>query len=700
MHINIFSRLSFLSLFIIIVGLPFFFLPGTKIPLEISKGLFLVGGLSLAVIFWAIARFFDGKIVLPKSATLLSGFGIVLVFFLSALFSKFSQVSFFGTMLDVGSFWFIFAAFILMFMSSIIFRDSSKAKILLFGVILSTALVLVFQTLHLFLPQFLSLGFLLGKTDNILGSWSTLGIFAGFSGVVSLLVVEFLSTTRTEKTILQTLVVLSMLIIAAVNFPLVWVLFGIFSLIIFVYKVSVTSSKKVTEGEGVMDFPAFSFFVVMVSLLFFISGSFVGEIIPNRLGLSNNEFRLPLETTITVAKGVIKENPILGIGPNRFGTAWSMYKPAFLNSTRIWDTSFDSGSGTLPTLATTTGILGILSLFIFFVLFIWSGIKSIMSSIKTGTNWEIIAFFILSLYLFVSSFFYGIGMVMFLLAFAFAGIFIGLSSANRHNGEISVSFLTDHRKSFLSILSLILVMILSAIILFKYIERFSSVPYFRGAINASTMIDAEINISKALNLHTNDVYLRAYSEIYLVKFNSLVQKSESLSEQETLELQASLDQAINGAQEAIKYDGRNYLNFKALGSVYHNATLFGVKDTYEKAIEMYTKAGTLNPYNPGIKLSMASLSIVAKKMKEAKEYANAALTLKPNYLDALLVLSQIAKVEGENALAISYAERALALFPSNEDLKKYVNSLRNNSSQSIPAPIPQTTIPTPSKKTE
>ena len=94
MHSNIFDRLSFLSLFLVITLLPFFFLPFTNIPIEVSKGLLLVLGLSLAVIFWAIARFYDGKIVLPRSMCLLVGLGIVLVVFLSALFSVSSQVSF------------------------------------------------------------------------------------------------------------------------------------------------------------------------------------------------------------------------------------------------------------------------------------------------------------------------------------------------------------------------------------------------------------------------------------------------------------------------------------------------------------------------------------------------------------------------------------------------------------------------------
>src|ERR1019366_4816907 len=109
MRTNIFERLSFLSLFLVVVLLPLFCLPFTNIPVETSKGLLLVIGLAACIIFLAIARFFDGRIIFPKSWLLMSGFAIALVTLLSALFSGNTQVSLFGTMFDVGSFWFIFA---------------------------------------------------------------------------------------------------------------------------------------------------------------------------------------------------------------------------------------------------------------------------------------------------------------------------------------------------------------------------------------------------------------------------------------------------------------------------------------------------------------------------------------------------------------------------------------------------------------
>ena len=77
---NILDRISFWSLFVVIVLLPIFFLPFTQVPIETSKGLLFVVGLAVSIIFWIAARFSDGKISLPKSWLLLSAFGVLLVF--------------------------------------------------------------------------------------------------------------------------------------------------------------------------------------------------------------------------------------------------------------------------------------------------------------------------------------------------------------------------------------------------------------------------------------------------------------------------------------------------------------------------------------------------------------------------------------------------------------------------------------------
>lgn len=687
MSSNTFDRFSFLSLFFVVVLLPVFCLPFSNISVETSKGLLLVLGLTISVIFWIIARLIDGKIVFPKSWLLVSGFSIVLVFFISALFSSNSEISLFGSILDVGSFYFIFSAFVLMLMSSIVFRNGREAKILLFGVILSSVFVLLFQIFHLFLPTILSLGILSDKTSNILGSWNAFGLFAGFSTLMFLLVIEFFSISKTEKLILSIFILLSILLGVFVNFPLIWLLLGISSLMIFVYKISLTLQKR-EEGEK-KYFPIISFVVVILSLLFFMSGSFVGSFVSNRLGILNTEVGPSFNTTVSITKNVLVKHPILGIGPNRFNEAWSMYKPESLNQTQFWDVSFNVGSGLLPTITTTTGSLGIFAWLVFLLLFLFIGIKSIFFNIKNTLNWEMIAFFMLSLYLFVSSIFYFTGSVMFLLAFVFTGVLVGLISSSS-NKEILISFFDNYKKSLIVIFLLVITVIFSVIISFKYLERFISVSYFNKSLSTSTIAVAEDSINKALSLYSNDLYLRTYSQIYLLKLNSLVKKDVALSDSEKIDLQTNFDKAVNSGELAVKYNPSNYLNFQLLGSVYQQVGSIGVKDVYEKAIVAFQSASKLNPLNPGIKLAIANTLFLDGKIKEAKEYANTALSLKGDYVDALITLSKIAKSEGNNSAALSYGEDALSLNPTNKNLIEYVNSLKSSST-------PSSVIPTSNK---
>ncbi len=683
MSSNTLDKVSFSALFLVIVLLPIFFIPFVKIPVENAKGLLLVVGLIVSFIFWLAARLAERKIVFPKSALLFSGLGVVLVFFLSSILSPVSQVSLFGTMFDVGSFWFIFSCFLLMFMCSVILQDSKKVKMVLGGTIISFTLLFILQSLRFFIPNVVSLGVLSATTDNLFGSWNALGLFSGFIGIISLFVIEFFSISKVTKLLLAILILISLVFVAIVNFPLAWVLLGVFALIIFIYKTSFHSGFQEGGNENI-KFPSASLAVVIVSLLFFVSGQFIISYLPAKLQVVNVEANPNFGATMSVTKSVLMKHPVLGLGPNKFGEAWALYKGAEINAAQFWNTNFEVGSGLLPTLASTTGLLGILSLLIFFLFLGLAGLRSIFVFGENQANFETTVFFLAALYLFISSFFYSVGIVIFSFAFIYTGIFIGLTS-HRQGREVSISFLDNPKKSFFLTSIVVVMIIVSAGFGFKYIERFVSIPYFMKALVSDTAPQAEASIRKALNLNENSLYLRTYAQIYLIKFNSLANKGSALSDSEKADLQSSLNEAIGGAQLAVSSDKLNYLNFQSLGSVYGTAGLLGVSDVYGKAIEAYTAASSLNPLNPELKLSIARVYLADKKTVQAKDFVNQALALKPDYIDGVIVLSQIAKSEGDNNAALFYAKRAFALAPDSQDLKNYVDSLQNSTT----APTPQ-----------
>ena len=672
------DRISFLALFLVVVLLPIFFLPFTHIPIEIAKGAILLVGLATSAIFWVLARFFDGKVSVPKSFGLLFLLVVVLVTLASAYWSLASKVSFFGNLFDVGSFWFVFAAFLLTLLCSMILGSRERARAVLLGVIISSAVLFIFQSLRFYFPQVLSLGTFASKLDNPFGGWSSLGIFAGLSVLISLFMMEFFSISRLSKLLLGILMLLSFFLLAAVNFVLVWKILGVSALIIFVYKVSFLGSQEGEGGEGKARFPALSFVVIMISLLCIISGQSIGKYVPNHLGLTQNEVAPSFQSTLLITKGVLKHDPLLGMGPNMFKEAWALYKPKEINNTLFWNTTFGSGSSLFFTIFATLGALGTASWLLFLGTFLYSGAKSIFSNLRDGLNIEMVVFFISALYLFISSFFYFTGSAIFLLSMAFTGIFIGLYAGSKEGGVYNILFLNDHRKSFFFILAFMLVVILSAGFLFKYGERFASVFYFQRALVAKSVPDIETPLKRAVSLYPNDLYLRSYADVLLVKLNSQLSKNSQPTDEQQKESQAVLDQALASASFAVEINPANYLNFLELGQIYTNTALLKVKSSYEHAVEAYNTALVLNPLNPITDFYLARVSLASGKAKEAKDYLNQALDLKADYTDALLLLSQTYKNEGNPKDALTYAERALASAPNNTDIMQYTTSLKNS----------------------
>lgn len=680
---NIFNKISFYSLFFTIVLLPIFFLPFTKIPIETSKGALFVFGLFLCVVFWSMARFSDGKIFFPKSYLLLSLFSVVLSFFLSSLFSGSMVISFFGIMFDIGTFWSIFSVFILTFFSSIFFKDKKDARLVLFGLLTSFSLLFIFQIFRFIMPNTLSFGILGNNTGNLFGSWNSFGIISAFSVLICLLLVEFFEIKKETKYFLVFLFILSTIMSIFVGYSLVWIVLGVFAFIIFAYKIYISFNFK-EEGKNI-NFPILPFVIIIFSLLFTLSGQFINGAISKKMNFQNLEVNPTFSSTLDISKNVLKHDPIFGIGLNKFTDAWSLYKPIDINYTRFWDASFNSSFGLLPTFVSTSGILGSLALVLFIFLFLFFGIKDILFFLKRKeNNFEIFSFFILSLFLIIVSIFYSVGIGLFFLLFVFLGIFIGLSSNLDPKKEVEFSFLDDPRKSFFAIVCLLFIMLSSIVLSFKYGQKFASLPYFSKAL-ASQDIDISVNsIEKALSLHQNDLYFRTASEIYFLKLNSIYQKGNDLKEEDKSLLQIYFDKSVNSASLAVNYDKQNYLNYKVLAATYFTASKLGLADAYIKAEEFYNKAITLNPLNPSLKLALANIAFEKKDFKNARLFGEQALSLQSNYVDAIIFLSQLEKISGDNAKALFYAEGALRFYPNDKDLLNYINSLKVSNKIEIP----------------
>ena len=695
MFSHILDKISFWSLLLTVSLLPVFFLPFTNVLVENGKSFLIVVGLVVSMVAWAAARFSDGKIVLPKSKLLLAAGLVPLVTLISALFTGNKAVSFFGVMLDVGTFWFMLALFLVMLFSSVVFRDEDKVKKMVKVLIASTLALFVFQIFRLMSPSFFSLGILgNARTGNLLGTWNSFALFAGFANLFALYMLELKELSKKHKIMSWVLLGLSTFFILAANSVLTWKLLGVFALLVFVYKIAV--SPKNEDNKKV--FPAISFSVVILCLLFFMSGKFIGGILPNALGTGHIEVTPSIRSTVDVAKGVFSQNAFLGTGPNRFSEAWAMHKPLDINQSQFWDTSFSNGAGLIPTFAITNGILGVLAWLVFLLGVLYVGGKSLLKNIKETKNTKETIFLLSSLYLFSVIFFYSAGAVISVLAFATLGVFVGLRS--REEGRsMEFEFLNDPRKSFFSILVLVVLIIINLAVSFKFIEKFASVSYFGAAVNASSVENAELSMGRALLLHRNDLYYRTYAEVHVIKLNQLAEKDEALTEAEATDMKFSFDEAVNGANRAIAYNDQNYLNYQLLAGIYSSVARLGVEGGYEKALEFYQKASELNPINPGIQLSIANIHYTLGELDKAREVLESTIQVAPGFLDAFITLSQVENQSGNKQKAIEYAQAASNLAPTNEALRNYVRALAGESINTS-APVEEVSVDSEEESTQ
>ncbi|KKQ20581.1 MAG: hypothetical protein US34_C0008G0021 [Candidatus Nomurabacteria bacterium GW2011_GWC2_36_9] len=689
-RIEFFNKLSFVTLLATIFLVLFFFIPYVPVTLEASKGFLLSVGTTLSVFFWLIARLGEGKFTVPKDRLILFAGAIPLIFLISSFFSSSLYVSLFGSGFEMGTFGSMLILFIILFLSSMYFQ-TEKHLWYFFGALFLGALILsVFELLNMFIgvERFLP-GFIQGvSSGNLVGSWNNFALLFGMIILLSLFTLEFLKTRGFFLFIQYFLLVAGLFFLVIINIPLVWLLVGIFSIIIFVYSVSIQHAGiHIIHGGGDRKrFPFASLVVVFFCLSFLIGSNSLGGLVSRYINLSNPEVRPSIVTTSEIAWKAIKHNPFFGTGPNTFVIDWALWQPREIAQTIFWNSDFNQGYSTLSTYAATTGILGLLAWIAFFIVFVIRGVQSMRIALKDPlSNYFIMTTFMISLYSWVSIIIYTPNIIMLMLAFTSSGILIGVLVYREVVGVKQFSFLNDPRNSFFAILSLFALMLVTLSVTYLYVEKFTSILYFSKGLNTNGSIESlsrsEKMIINAISLDKNDIYYRTLSQVYIAEIGALVNDEKVSKDTLKSTLQQLINLAQNSATLAVSQNSKQYLNYVNLGNVYASLVPLSVENSYESAIASYSKAQTLAPNNPSILLARAQLEFAKKNNDEARKFIQQALDLKLNYTDALFLLAQIETSEGNPAGAIRQAERAADLTPNDATIFFRLGLLRYNNLQ-------------------
>lgn len=659
---------------------PIFFIPVAYAPFNFSKVLFVIVGVLLSLIFYSLASLREGKLSFYVSPHIYVGWFLSVAVVIAALFSGDVRDSLLGD--DLGVHTAVFVALLALVISAMPILRKQKSTIMHLYIAITAAGLLIglYHILRfMFGADTLTFGVFTSATATPLGGWNDLAIFFGLSLILALIAVEQFPLTKMGRSIFAGVAVIALIMLAVVNFFAIWVVLGLVSLVVLMYTLTKNRFKSNTpslskdlsnDSAGTVASTVLSVAVFIVSVIFLIGGSGLGQMISNATGVSYVEVRPSFGATLDIARNVYGENAFTGIGPNRFADAWRLYKDPAINQTIFWNTPFNAGSGYIPTFVVTSGILGALAWLVFIGVVLFVGIRVLFTTQPVDRYWYFIgsSSFASVLFLWGMSFLYVPGPAILILTALFTGILFTTYIAVVPQKQITLSIAENRRSGFALVAMSMIVIVGSVAVIYYSGRQYSGLLSFNQAfasVRAGTPIATlEQQIASSYRLSANDKFAREIAGLQITKMNTLLAVPEP-NEAQQQQFYAAAENAVSAARLAVQLDPTDSRNQLVLGSVFSILAGAGVEGAYDSATESFAKATALNPSNPEIKLLAAQLESRTGNLDAAREKVLEAVTLKSNYTDALYFLTQLEIARGDVESAIRTTQATITLDPRN-----------------------------------
>lgn len=650
---SLFHSLSFFSVAITCGLLPFLFLPSTISAIGAVKGVIFFVGIMLATLLWLIAQFLEGSIRFPKHAVIF-GLGVwSALTFIGALSSPNVSLSLWGRGFSLDAFSTTLLLSLLTFLIATYTSEQRRLVQFFLTLFISAGVTLLLQAVLFFLQGttfvqthlFASVG-----SGSIVGTWLDFGYYAVLTFLLSLLTFEVLSPKGFLKKASGAVAILSLFALACVNASFVWIIMLGATLLIFVYKSSVERSLAANDMESALEhvpFPWLTFASLLVGLFFLISSGVVGNALARLTHINTQMVRPSFSTSLQLVKETALRDPLFGVGPGRFESAWNTFYPIEINQTAFWNTPFENGYSALLTQSVSRGIPTTL-LFLFLLGFaLFHAFKLFAYHFKDQFGRFIAASTFILLSTTIAFFLLGTpNLVLYVFLFVYLGIFVGLGVMVHTHDMKELNFLRDPRQSFIAIFSLAILILTSAASLYSSVRRFASVVVFNRALTAQTNEQALARLSLATTLSENDIYWRAKTSL----LSSLFTGEAQAQNPDKTKLQTYFTGAEQSAQNALAWESTTPANWLTLAQVYQLA-LGSSEGVATNAFSAITKAEALAPKNPLYLLVHAQIMLAQKDTAGALALIDRAISLKGNYLDAYLLQAQIEQAAGNDTVA-------------------------------------------------
>ncbi len=670
-----FFRSAALTVLILVFGLlPILFIPGVQVVLSFVKVYVVALALFVAIILVILSILRKGIVSLSFPPALILFWSFTLIAIAAGLLSGDRLDALTGNSLEIHTAGFMLILALVMTVA-LFFGNAKAAVVRLFMVLgVSTILLQFYHLLRLFIgSEVLSLSPLFASsTTSPIGSLNDLAIFSGLVLLVTILMLQQTTISMVGKVVSTIVVVNSLILLAVINFYLVWLIVGFVSLLTALYFIIRDTWLK---SDTVKAVPVTRFVISLIGLVCLVSGAFVvssdylGGEVAKLTGINYIEVRPSLISTIELTKSVYSDNVFLGVGPNRFEDAWRIYKDPVINQTIFWNTDFSSGSGYLPTLFITTGLVGGLFFLVFLGTFLYRSYRSLFAADARDSSWFLIGLvsFIASIYLWFMSIVYVPGATLMILTALVTGITIVATLKMRQQNGFIIDVTTSKRHG-IALMAAVLIICGSSVFLLIGVSK----QYTANVVYADTLeqfnsgadyktVDAGLVRSQSLN--PQDLYLAERAQLRLTEI-SRVSRLEVNEENQQYFTQL-VSEGIALAQQAIATDGSNPDNQILLTNFYSLLNPAEFEGITERTENLFARARELDPQNPLYLVLLSQHKARLNQPDETRKLLLEAVTMKNDYTDALYLLSQLDIQQGNIKSALAFTRSIISIEPNN-----------------------------------
>jgi len=358
----------------------------------------------------------------------------------------------------------------------------------------------------------------------------------------------------------------------------------------------------------------------------------------------------------SIAMESLKQNPLLGMGPGNYQTAFNKFKPVTYNNTENWMIKFTNARSFYLTILTETGLLGLAASILILITSFNISKKNFKNKSDSAISLTIL---LILMMIFPSS----ITLIMLL------AILLSLNSEKKDfDLNLTLKGQEEQKGSFIltRLPSLIVTLpILVGLILFTIqgIKTVHAEVTFKKAIDSLTTQESKSTyeyLQKAIKINPYiDRYRTSFSQVSFGLANSLA-RQQDLTDEDRQTIAQLIQQSINEGKAGVFLNQEKSENWTNLASIYQAIIPFA-QGADQFAIETYSQAVVLDPINPLTRIALGGVYYSLGRYDEALRAFELAVIAKPDYANAHYNLAIALKGKGEIEKAIKQMELVLSL---------------------------------------